>query len=346
MVRWRALCVAVLIISCSGSPAIQQASPSPSRNGRACRLPVMPWTYPGPETKGGFLDLASGDFTVDLQSEMVLDSSTGLNRTPNQPYLYGMYGDPLLAGSSYDPSRHRWLPVPPQYVSPDGSSYAYAVQGQGVHIVDVRSGTDRVVAGTIEPSPNAHFRVAGYLKDSVYLTEWGPTGGPGNGLWRLDPVSQAITQVSTDAAGEGVLVGETPLESPPSVGNPDAWWTGDPGDPHVYFQYLSGAAGQHAETWFQRPGFRMYVIGVDAAGHSIVVAQSTAQVEVWRLGTPNNSAQLYAEPNNGGTDIVFKSAVADPAGWWVGSRTGVFLAADGALTKVSTMPAIVVGGCE
>lgn len=306
----------------------------------------MLWTYPNPETQGGFLDSRTGSFRVDPASGLVLDSSTGLNRTSDTPYLYGMYGDPLLAGSSYDPSRHRWLPVPPQYVSPDGSSYAYAVQGQGVHLVDVASGTDQVVPGTIRPNQQAHFRVAGFLEGGVYLTQWGPTGGPGLGLWRLDLASKAITQVSADPPGEGEFVGQTPLVSPPSVGNPDVWWTSDPGDPHVYHQYLAGAPGQHGETWFQRPGFRVYVIGVDTAGRAIVVAQSTEQVEVWLLATPNGATRLDVTPNTGSTDVMFKTAVSDRNGWWLGSRSGVFLATAGALRQVSTTPAVVVGGCE
>lgn len=314
----------------------------------------MLWTYPNVERQGGFLDLASGRFTADSQSVMVFDNATGLNRTPNPPYLFGRSGDSVWAPSTYDRSQHRWLPVPPQWVSPDGSSYAYyqyAVYGQaGVHLVDVASGVDRVVPETTGPSAQAHYLVAGYLRDGVYLTQWGPTGGPGIGLWRLDPVSTAITQVSTDAPGISVFVGETPLETTPEY--PDAWWTNISGDfsasndPYVYFQYLSGAAGQHGEDWFERPGFRMNVIGVDSAGRAIVVAESAIEVEVWLLATPNSAMQLYATANGGSPDLPFKTAVADSGGWWIGSRTGVYFATASGLTQASTEPAVVVGGCE
>jgi hypothetical protein len=305
----------------------------------------MLWTYPNPERQGGFLDMASGSFTADPQSVMVFDNGAGLNRTPGQPYLYGTSGDSVWAPSAYDQAQHRWLPVPPQWVSPDGSTYAYSVQGQGVHLVNVASALDRVVPGTTGLSAQVHYSVVGYTTNGVYLTQWGPTGGPGIGLWRLDPVSNAISEASTDTPGIGVFVGETALESPPTIGYPDAWWNGDPLDPHVYHQYLTGAAGQHGETWFQRPGFRMKVIGVDTAGRAIVVAQSASQVEVWLLATPNSATQLYAIANTGSSDLPFKTAVANTGGWWIGSQSGVYFATATGLIRASTTPAVVVGGC-
>jgi hypothetical protein len=316
----------------------------------------MLWTTPNPETQGGFIDTATGSFTPDPQSVMILDGATGLYRTPGQPYLYGTPGDTALASRSYDSKFHRWLPVPPQYVSSDGGTYAYYAfdpSGHGsVHLVDVASGTDRTVPGTTGPSPKAHYLVAGYLRDGVYLTQWGPTGGPGLGLWRLDTASGAVTLVSTDAQAMGVFVGATPLQSPPTAEYPDAWWTtvswdsSASSDPYVYFQYLSAVAGQHAEDWFKRPGSRMNVIGVDAHGHAVVLARSPSQVELWLLSTPNSASQIYSATNSGGPNLPFKTAVADHGGWWIGSSAGMFFATTTAFTQVSRMPSVAVGGCS
>ena len=310
----------------------------------------MLWTYPNLEYQGGFIDTSSGRFIADPHSVLVSDPTRGY-RTPDQPYLYGNAGDTTLAFESYDQGRHRWLPVPPQYVSPDGASYAFALEGHspggGVHLVDVATGADRVAPGTAG-LPNANYFVVGYTRDGVYLDQFGPGGGAGRGLWRLDPATNAITQASTDASAVGVFVGETPLVSPPTPQYPDAWWNRDPGDPYIYHQYLNGAVGQHAETWFQRPGFRMTVIGVDTAGHAIVVAESSAQVEVWLLSTPSSATELYTVSNAGhrADDLAFKTAVADRGGWWIGSRSGVFFAINGTFTQVSTTPAVIVGACE
>jgi hypothetical protein len=318
----------------------------------------MLWNYPNFETQGGFIDSTSGTFTPDPESVMIWDSAKDLYRTPDEPYLFGPGGNDasdVLAAASYDLAQRRWLPVPRQHVSPDGSAYAYAVaqpgSAHGVHLVDVRTGTDKIVHGTVTiPNDQANYFVVGYLQNGVYLNRAGP-GGPRTGLWRLEPASGSIIQVSTDAPFLGVFVGNTPLVNPPTSGNPDAWWSSVSGDfsaskdPYAYHQYLTGVAGQHAETWFQRPGFRINVIGVDSGGHAVVVASSPTEIELWLLATPDVSTRLSGIANDGSPDLPFKTAVDDPAGWWIGSRTGVFLATNGAFTQVSATPAVVVGGC-
>ena len=116
------------------------------------------------------------------------------------------------------------------------------------------------------------------------------------GLWRLDPATDAITQVSTDALpSPEVFVGQS-ADSEVGRSTSVVWWSGvSKGDlsasaPYVvYFEYLSGAAGQQGETWFQHPGFSVTVIGVDTAERAFVVAQSTSQVEVWVLATPTSA---------------------------------------------------------
>lgn len=367
MVRWFSAVSVLLVVSCSGTTTALRASPSypsPSLSASpaasaspevpACQLPAMLWTYPNRESQGGFIDSLSGNFTADPQSVMVFDPSKGLYRTPSQPYLYGNWGDSAVASTSYDPSHRRWLPVPPQWVSPDGSSYAYAVAenapGGGVHVVDVSTAADRVVPGTTG-IPNANYFVVGFLRDAVYLVRFGPTGGAGLGLWRLNPTTNSITQVSTDAPAVGVFVGETPLQDPSAPVMPDAWWTSTSADfsassdPYVYFQYLTGDAGQHGEDWFQRPGLRMNVVGVDLAGRAIVVAQSPSQIEVWLLATPNDATELHSIMNNGSPDLPFKSAVAQGAGWWIGSKSGVFFATTRAFTQVSQTSAVIAGRC-
>jgi hypothetical protein len=313
----------------------------------------MLWSYPNPEWQGGFIDSASGAFTKDPQSNMVLDSK-GLYRTPSEPFLYGNYGGSAFASTSYLPSQKRWLPVPPQFVSPDGKTYAYGIAanspGGGVHFVEVASGTDRVVESTIG-IPNANFFPVGYLPDGIYLIQFGPTGGGSVGVWHLNPTANAITQVSTDAPAIGTFVGQTPLISPRSNGNPDAWWTdlsidfSAPSDPAVYHQYLTGVPGQHGEVWFRRPGFHMSVIGVNNDGQAIAMAQSSNRNEVWLLATPNSARLLYSTDGPGSREPAFKTAVADRTGWWIGGKTGVYFATTTEFTRVSTTPSVVVGGC-
>lgn len=346
------LAVALLTVSCSGSSVALQTPPptngspattssptaSPAPNAPLCRLPVLSWDQLYVSRQAGFIDTTTGTYSADPSGVMVSDHSTGLYHTPDQPYLYG------LNGSSYDRAKHLWVPVPREYVSPDGGAYAYAVPQPGplpgVHIVDVATLRDRVVPGTSgDPNPRGyHYYVVSYQPDGVYLTRDNQLGG--GGLWRLDPATGVLTQVSTDAPGIGVFVVEG-----------QAWWTSphsssSPNDPYVYHQYLTGAPGQHAETWFQRPGLRVDVIGV-ASGRAVVVAESTGTIELWLLTTPNSATQIYGAAGSGiiGTYPPFLTAVAEPTGWWIGSESGLFFASKDAFGRVSAKPVRVAGGC-
>jgi len=328
----------IALTSCStssptaASSVAATASSSPSRawSGPVCRLPVMLWSDIGQERQAGFLDTATGAVTVDDGSVVVSQ---------------GQGADTVRAWASYDAPQHRWLTVPREFVSPDGSAYAYTyIQPgplQGVHLVDVRTGSDHVIAGTSGDADarGFHYWVVAFQRDGIYVTRVNQLGG--GGVLLLNPATGALTQVSTDATGVGIF-----------VSGKQAWWTLDPGDlsaaadPYVYHQSLTGVVGQHAESWFERPGFRMFVLGVDSTGHAVVLAQSTGFYELWLLGTPNSSAQIASVPASTGLAVVpFKTAVADAGGWWIGSSAGVFYASGGKLQRVSTTPAVVAGAC-
>lgn len=305
-----------------------------------CLLPAMLWSDISQEAQGGFVNAATGAFSPDPHSVQEFDNSRELFHTVDKPYLYARHpGDPALTAGSYDAAQHRWLPVPREWVSPGGGSYAYAViqpgVDQGVHIVDVAAGTDRVVSGT-SGDPDArgmHYSVVAYQPDGIYLSRANQlTGG---GLWLLNPGSASIARVSTDAPFLGTF-----------VAGKEAWWTTDR-DPFVAHQYLTGVAGQHAETWFQRPGSQLHIVGVDA-GRAVALNQSAAAIELWLLATPNASTLISTTPSDSAHQYVvpFKTAVPDAAGWWVGSQVGVFLASSDGLRRASSTPAVVVGGCS
>lgn len=270
----------------------------------------------------------------------------GRIRTPFEPFLYGTGSfQPTDSPVSYDAPQQRWLPVPRESVSPDGSSYAYtSIQPgpfQGVHVVDVKSGSDRVIPGTVGDSDarGFHYWVVAFQQEGIYVTRVNQLGG--GGLLLLDPGTGALNQVSTDATGAYIF-----------VAGRQGWWTlpssaaNAASDPYVYHQPLTGVAGQHAESWFERPGFRVFTLGVDGTGHAIVLAQSAAADELWLLATPDSADQISSVPASTGLDIVpFKTAVADAGGWWIGSSTGIFYASGGTIQSVSTTPAVVVGRC-
>ncbi len=347
-----AFLVVIALASCmtpepasSSSPA--GSNPSPWRPVRPdCRLPVMLWSNNGLESHGGFIDTSTGAFTADPKSLTVLDVASGLQRTPDQPYLYGRASDQVaFAQGSYDLPRHRWLPVPREFTSPDESEYAYNdIQPgplQGVHLVDVKTGADHVIPGT-EGDPDArgyHYWVIAFEANGIYVTGAGQLGG--GGLFLLDPADGTVRQVSNDAPAAAV-----------TVAGLSAWWTFDPADateaadPHVYYEPLTGLAGQHPEAWFERTGFRVHVLGTSSYPQAVVMAQSQDTAELWLLQPPNHSVQISTgETTTGGQVVAYKTAVMDSHGWWIGSDSGVFYEQGGELLPISRTAAVVVGGC-
>jgi hypothetical protein len=89
------------------------------------------------------------------------------------------------------------------------------------------------------------------------------------------------------------------------------------------------------------------VIGVES-GSAVVVAESTGTIELWLLTTPNSATQLYSAAGSGsvGTYPPFLTAVGEPAGWWIGSESGLFFASKDAFGRVSAKPLRVAGDCS
>jgi hypothetical protein len=95
-----------------------------------CTLPVI--VYDMGSNNGaqvGFVDTHTGAFSADGSA------SSGLNQLPSDQQYVGApsatearYANGQRTIQSYSAAAHRWLPVPPERVSPDGLSYVYTVQ--------------------------------------------------------------------------------------------------------------------------------------------------------------------------------------------------------------------------
>ena len=109
-----------------------------------------------------------------------------------------------------------------------------------------------------------------------------------------------------------------------------------------------------ATPWFRRPGQEVRVIGVDGAGHPVVImgpptdAGTSTSQELWLATGPNQAKQIYAGPGSASADFVaFGSPLADIHGLWFGSNTGVHLyTPDGKFQKVSAAVGEVAGRCS
>ena len=286
----------------------------------------MLWSDIGQENQPGFIDTSTGVFTADPKGAAALQGHQG--------------ADVIDAWASYDAAQHRWLPVPREWVSPDGSKYAYG-DDHGIHVVSVSTGADSIVPGTtLSTDPRGlHYFVLAYQPDGIYVSEVSQISG--GGIVLLDPATATLKEVSTDATGLGIF-----------VSGGQAWWTGNPNaaspDPYVYHQPLTGVAGQHAESWFSRDGYTPYVLGAAAEGQAMVVVHAFAGDELWILATPNISHMVGSAPDlSGNASVVpFRTAVADTSGWWIGGKNGVFFSDGSGLQTVSSTPAVVVGACE
>ena len=106
--------------ACESQPAAVATSPSPSvaatpspsplppvSGSLACRLPISD----GTSGSGGFLTFPGGQFAADATSSVSVPGPAA--------------GGRKSFGLTYDKAYKKWLPVPYDWVSPDGSKYVY-----------------------------------------------------------------------------------------------------------------------------------------------------------------------------------------------------------------------------
>lgn len=295
--------LALVLVGC-GSVATVQPSPTPNPAVLNCRLPVALTS-----TTGG-KDPAFIQFPEAKLTAATIRSFLGTQ-------LRG-YGAP-----AYDQPLATWLPVPPAYVSPDGARYAYAdadwtagiPTSTRVHVVDVRSGRDRVVFD------KGAYDVVAFTAIGVFVVHHLPQTDSSDGLWLLNP-DTATLQKLTSAGTEWYTVGA------------EAAWSGDlvPGDTTpgkiqadrlVRLDLRNGAV----TPWFYRQGQQITVLGLDPQGHPLVEVGSETKTELW-LATAANTATLI---NSGGgwgaaNDLGPNwPVVADSHGVWMNTSRGIAL---------------------
>lgn len=152
----------------SASPSSGRSIPTPSTPYVAsilepCRLPVA---ISGSPPQIGWLDLPAGRFSSD---------ATATAATSKDGYV------------AWDSSLGKWLPTEPVMISPDGSRYI--PEDAPNQIADARTGA------TVASFPAGNYnRVIGWTAAGIYLTHIGQGFLPG--LWRIDPSSGAVTNLT------------------------------------------------------------------------------------------------------------------------------------------------------
>jgi len=235
----------LLVVACSTQ---QSATPSPA----PCKLAVI-------DGSPGFLTVPGGQFTAAPDA-----------------------GD----GIYYDKSLRKWVPVGPPALSADGLESVYIdgdTKTSKVHLVDLRSGNDRVVAS------GGPWQVAGLSPDAVYVmrVEYVETNAYGRlaigqGLWQVPLDGSAPVQLTSDARAwlwfaDGAVYG----------GGSTADVAGGPND-IVRFDVQT----MRQTTLFSR-GVRSRLLAVDATGVALIMGEATDR-KLWLVSAAGDAVPVWS----------------------------------------------------
>jgi hypothetical protein len=307
--------------SSSRTPAAATPVPIPESLGLTCSLPVALRgetlaDRQNPE-RGALVDFKTGRLIVVPEGAMRWDTS--LN-----PNLVDSVATPLLRGDggvTFDRAAGRWLPASRTLVSPDGSRFTYGVPASDpagpttpsrIHVVDVATGSDRVVYTSQGPDYPVAFTADGIY---LYRSRWEI---PPVGLALLDPATSQVRTITDQGYWGSFDVG-------------DAWGSlnvGGMGSPTLTVDRLDLKTGQSAQWLRVADPDSVWVMGLDLAGRPIV------QIGPIDGSYPNRYAVLASpgvtEPLFSSTSIGY-SVVSDQQGLWFGSADGMYLYRSGSL---------------
>jgi hypothetical protein len=200
---------------------------------------------------------------------------------------------------AYDWRYHVWLPVSPNWVSPDGSWYAYADANARIHAVDVNTHADRLVS-----SSTARVIVS-TANDGVYVANRDPQQLTVSGLSLLSrngsehPLATDGTWVFADAGAAWGLAYDA--GSPAPQPTPGGGWDTATG---TVLRRMDLATGS-VTPWLNSGTFRL--LTVDRAGHPIVVGG---------IGSPVLMVQSPGNAVNMGGQTYVVNARSDAHGTW------------------------------
>lgn len=296
----------------------------------SCRIPAQLNRATDDATPPGFLDLTTGRFLSDPNSRMskVLGSWDDWH-TVVKPVLRG------FLGVTYSWSARRWLPADRAAVSPDGLHYAYPEVpkpnvGLKLHVVDLRTGADRVV------STGVNWGIVDYRSDGIYVAKTTYYSGEGNaGLWRINPITGSVLMVLPETA--------TTL----SLGGGAAWGSDHALEPTVLYRY-DLATGLRT-VWFARSNTFVEYRGAVSDGRPLVNTWSgnaSPTFSLMLLSGPSRGSVLYT---SGAQEVApgRGPAITDSHGVWLGSTAGLWLLQpNGKLIKVTSAPVYPLGDCR
>ncbi len=267
----------------------------------------------------GYLALPSGATTDDPTDSIVKLADFPVSGGGALP-IWGTVTSPQLFGvglGTFSPVAGKWLPAPPQLVSPDLLHYAYLHPNGSLRLSDA-TGSEIPIANPINLTPLAYTRVG------VVLVQNQPDS---NGLWLLDPVTQSITVVTPPTSTDDWREVATAPTTPTASGGTFAFGVNSPGvlgSPQPTAVLIASLASRLSSTVFTAPsGSTIALIAADRQGGLLIVL------------TGASPGLVYLDPNTGPKPITAPAGVvlatigprhhADAHGIWFVGRTGIFL---------------------
>ena len=191
---------------------------------------------------------------------------------------------------AYDPAHSRWLPVKPEWVSPDGAHYAYGTT-DGIYLVDAATNTQ------LEIGSGRAWIVLRVLNDRVYAVI---PSAPG---FYVVPFSGAVKQVTAVGYWQGA-------SATAAFGTATS---AAPAGATLKMIRLDIASGGTSD-WFSPDGVNQTVVGFDARGNPVLLGNfSSGGWAIWLTTSPTNGIVIT---NSGSGLNIQGSAVADTHGIW------------------------------
>jgi len=281
-----ALALVPRILHRGQSPASGVATPSRVQPLK-CRLPVIVYDQkPGPDPTDplnggtevmklwGFVDTSTGAFTRDPKASPTKGMPVAPVYTDVTPARTG--AAPPVPALSYSPGARRWFPVAPEWVSPDGLSYAYLgdIYGKDLMRYDIATRQSIDLWHSAEQIDIVRWTARGILVDSAVST----------GHWLVDPATGAVTPAPPPIS---------PLPPPypkKSFGSAGTIGTTTAGEPIGQAEVLNG---QTVTIW----------VYIDTAAHKrITIYHRTGPVGnlvtvdgiTWHMGSGFEAGRLFA----------------------------------------------------
>ena len=278
----------------------------------SCRLPVVTWNPDVlPAEQGAFITFPASRFANDPNGAMVVRENGFATTVP--PVLSGG------GGGFYDRAVKRWVPASPAGTLADGSAYAYvSYSGTFVaRVVNVASGDVQSFGlGSLDRPEVVDFAAGG-----VFLYSPSAIGGPGEGVWLMNPTTGSVTQVAavhrvwTVRDGKAWVARLDPRDK--------TVWTPTEVQPADSLSQVDLATG--AETqWFYRAGAYPWMVGLVSGRPLIAVTSVSGQSEIRLIDQPGSDGKLIYSGNLA-FDGYFQNYQGDGDRIWLGGEGGIYL---------------------